>query len=173
MIELKNTERKASPADLSKTEQVLGREFPWDYREFLQEFNGGVPESNIFNFAHHSQGFSVSRFFGIGLNSSNDLMTRQNVFKGRLPKDFLPIADASGGNLVCISLSNHKYGSIYFWNHELESENDLSSALTEIAQSFDAFLASLEVFDPKQIQLKPGQITKAWIRPRIPQKRKN
>ncbi len=36
----------------------------------------------------------------------------------------LPIALAEGGNLVCLSVANDDFGSVHFWDHEAEAEEE-------------------------------------------------
>lgn len=47
-----------------------------------------------------------------------------------------------------------------FWDHELEQETALNA-------TFTAFLESLEEFDPRSVELKPGQVVSAWIDPSL------
>ena len=49
-------------------------------------------------------------------------------------------------------------GSMFFLDHELDE-------LHEIAPSFDEFRTSLRAFDVSTLQLKPGQVKRAWIDP--------
>lgn len=55
---------------------------------------------------------------------------------------FVPIADDSGGNQICIGVSKENFGDLYFWEHELGNENELDN-LFFISSSFQLFLHSL------------------------------
>jgi hypothetical protein len=59
---------------------------------------------------------------------------------------------------------------IYFWDHELEAEEqDLPSwkNMFLLATSFEHFWQSLRKFDPSQVVLKPGQVKSVWIDPSL------
>ena len=66
---------------------------------------------------------------------------------------------------MCLSLRQEDYGAVFFWDHELESEQAIAAALAKLNSSFDGFFASLRKFDPASVQLRPGQAEKAWIDP--------
>lgn len=129
-------------------EWELGAELPSDYKEFLARHNGGRPEPDTYDFGDGGDASDVHRFFGLGLRGVYDIQKKIKVFKGRVPEMFLPIATDSGGNLVCMELTEGKVGTIYFWDHEFEAdeeEPDMSN-MHFIAPSFSAFLDSLYEF---------------------------
>jgi len=76
----------------------------------------------------------------------------------RLSPHAWPIADAEGGNYVCLRFEDSGDWCVVFWDHELEQETVLSS-------TFAGFLHSLDTFDPHSVELKPGQVVSAWIDP--------
>jgi hypothetical protein len=86
----------------------------------------------------------VTEFFGVGQSPNDDLVTENRRYDGRLPGNFLAIAGAGGGNLICLSLND---GSVYFWDHENEAsegeEADYSN-VTKLASSFGEFIQRLE-----------------------------
>ena len=51
---------------------------------------------------------------------------------------FLPVADAEGGNPICISTRTDDFGTVWFHDHELDFDED--GAFTQIAPSWDAFI---------------------------------
>src|SRR5262245_8123323 len=119
---------KAGPAlgeaAIAGLERRLGRTLPNDYRSFLLKYNGGVPELNSFPIPQIGEG-GINAFFGIreGKND-DDLEAERRRMKDRMPKHLLPIAEAEGGNLVCISFGAKDHGSVYFWDHEEEADED-------------------------------------------------
>jgi hypothetical protein len=62
----------------------------------------------------------------------------------RLPAGLIPIIDAEGGNLVCLSTRSSDFGTVWFWDHERESE---ASALSLVAAHFDEFVDDLSPLD--------------------------
>ena len=54
-------------------------------------------------------------------------------------------------------------GTISFWDHELESDEDVTRALTNLANSFDAFFLLLRKFDSQNIELRPEQVEHVWM----------
>lgn len=81
----------------------------------------------------------------------SDILNNYKVFKGRIKKELLPIAEDSFGNQICIGIKNKYIGKIYFWDHELEESFFKSKAITLIANSFNDFLDSLfEYVDPDE-----------------------
>jgi hypothetical protein len=82
--------------------------------DFLMKNNGGKPDINVVNVDNFGQ-ININNFFGIDLKKNeNDLEYCYSKYKNRIPVGCLPIADAEGGNIICISLSKD-FGSIYFW----------------------------------------------------------
>ena len=61
----------------------------------------------------------------------------------RLPAGLITIAYDSLGNLICISLRQHDFGFVYFWDHQTHSKQK-DTEPTIIAESFEKFLACLQ-----------------------------
>ena len=108
-------------------------------------------------------------FFGIrGSGKNGDVLGERIRMAERVPSLFLPIAEAEGGNLVCLSLREKDYGAVWFWDHEEEAEEGAEPTyrnLYVISDSFKKFWGSLQQFDPSQVELKEGQVEEAWIAP--------
>lgn len=151
-------------------EEETDASLPEDYRQFLLEFNGGEPEVNEFRVSDE-QAAGVNQFFGLTQRQEyGDLRFQRRLMLGRVPENMLPIANAEGGNLVCISVAVDRgdYGAIYFWDHELEAEEDEDPSyenLHKIADNFNDFWESLSKFDISKVVLKEGDVEEAWIDP--------
>lgn len=136
-----------SESELLQFESRLALKFPADYRQFLLEFNGGSPVEASFEFKDSTNGSELLGFFGFG--SRRDIFDKIKIYRNRLPKTFFPIACDSGGNLICISLSEEQYGKVYFWDHDREADESQGIAPETaentilIADSFDEFLNGL------------------------------
>ncbi|WP_236347706.1 SMI1/KNR4 family protein, partial [Paenibacillus plantiphilus] len=53
----------------------------------------------------------------------NQLERYLDIFKGRIPKGFIPIGDDPGGNMICLGMDGKYRERIYFWDHEEECED--------------------------------------------------
>lgn len=150
-------------------EAAIGVALPADYKEFLLSCNGGELAPNIFPVPGAKINSGVNRFYGVlGDNLQNDLNYQRKIMFTRVPKNILPIGSDSCGNSVCLSLRNESYGQIYFWDHELESEEGECATFSNlflVGNSFVDFLSKLKKFDASQVRLMPGQVKEAWIDP--------
>jgi len=120
-----------------------------EYFDFLNEYNGGRPEGNILEIQNSEfESISINFFSGVGLDYNNNLLTQYSVFKDRIPKNYLPIARAEGGNKVCIctKLSSPYFGKIFLWDHDTEH-------LFHLANSFVEFLNIIKSYDPPEEEL--------------------
>lgn len=120
-----------------------------DWIDFLNENDGAVPEPNESDVGKDN-GVGVTAFFSV-----KAAQAAYRDYSGRMPPDVLPIADAVGGNLVCLGLSASRTG-VLFWDHETEE-------LTALAPSFRSFLASLRRIDPSEKLLRPGQVQEVVV----------
>lgn len=136
---------------LNDVEKRLRLRLPDDYRRFLLESNGCVPESNIF-YIEGENNSGVREFFSI-----DQAIDEKTAMEDRIPPPALPIADDECGNLICLKYSNAGW-CVVFWDHETEQ-------VFELAESFDGFLQCLRPFGIDDIGLKPAQVIDAWIDP--------
>ena len=126
-----------------------GVSLPATYRDFLLKHNGGVPEPSTFDIG---DGIAEVDYF-CGVDAGQERIELANLlaaYKGRLPRRMLPIAESMGGNLYCVSTRGADEGSVYFWDHESEDEEDPDDedAISLIAISFNAWINSFTP-DPK------------------------
>lgn len=132
-------------ASLAVLEKAYGK-LPASYKIFLNQHDGAKPEENILKIDEHRSA-DVERFI-----PAADITRVRDAVEG-FPKNMLPFAEATGGNLIYMDAAD---GTIYFWDHEVDSGD------VRIADSFDKFLRMLEKFDINQIKLKPGQVKRIW-----------
>ena len=139
-----------SVGQIEEVESLLNTNFDEDYKSFLLQHNGGIPEVNIFDISDKNQS---------GVNSFIPLseLVSENSKVLDTPSWAIPIAWAEGGNYVMLSLKGD--GQVIFWDHELPEE------ITTLADSFAEFILSLKPFDINSVELKEGQVKKAWIDP--------
>jgi hypothetical protein len=152
-----NKGRPVPQEELKQLESELGFPLSEPFRIFVSRNDGAEPETNIFKVNQETDG-GVNRFIPV----RDIAKERRNI--ENLPSKAYPIAWAEGGNYVFVDDGNS--GKVFFWDHE---EPEIP---TKVADNFDAFLSILEPFDAKSIELKPGQVKRAWIDPDLLKKLK-
>lgn len=134
---------------LEAFEKELGIELPNSYKEFLLTYNGGRPEPAMFPIVGEgddTDGSIIAYFLGIKEGEFSSLTRYKRFIGDRVPKEFLPIAQDVGGNLVCLCTKGKDKGKIYFWDHEEESDIDgfpTYDNLYFVANDFEEFLNSV------------------------------
>ncbi|MBI9076954.1 MAG: SMI1/KNR4 family protein [Desulfatibacillum sp.] len=135
---------------------------PEDYLSFLKQCNGGVPENAVFEFLENGKpsGSVISCFLGVfEERDTHSIGYALDIYAGRIPKELLPIADDAFGNLILMGLKKRRRGKIYFWDHELESDESTGKYwgnVTQIAEDFSTFFQSLSPeFDDEPSEVDP------------------
>jgi len=110
---------------IAEVETLIGKSLPADYKELVQNYNGGRPTSDNFLVGNSERQFKTLQ----SLNR-DDIET---VFKSweldsQLQGKILPIASDPGGNLLCYNLENFE---IVFWWHEDDEIVKVADNLTE------------------------------------------
>lgn len=91
-----------------------------------------------------SKGFQeISFFYGIG--TEYDILKMLKTYSGRIPEDFITIAELPGGDQLCmnVNISSSDYGKIYSWDHENEN-NGWHENVYLVANSFSDFINSFQ-----------------------------
>ncbi|ASU82139.1 SMI1/KNR4 family protein [Nocardiopsis gilva YIM 90087] len=127
-------------------EQHVGSPIPPAFRAFLGANNGGQPYPNYLRTNHD---VSVHLFLGIGHKWEPyfDIYRYLRVYSDRVIPRFLPVATDEGGNLLYLSCNDSDYGHVYFWDHELEAEDDApptTENITFVAPDFRVFFDNLQ-----------------------------
>jgi len=153
MVTFSDTKPELSVAEVEDFEKKFTISFPVDYKAHLLKHNGGRCVPNVYEFFEkgNSTNSDVAWFFAIYDGKSNRLDAAINIYKfdeKRLPKQLLPIARDSGGNLICISTGSNDYGYIYFGDHESEADYNITddtdySNIYIIAKSLPEFFDKL------------------------------
>jgi hypothetical protein len=150
-IRLEKKSRGADEKALTSLHPVVGDAHA-DWMDFLRENDGAVPENNVFDIEPDNSA-GIDRFW-----SAREVLSERKKLADRMSPDLVAIADAEGGNFVCLGLSGEK--GVYFWDYELE-------AVTRIADSFSGFLERLCPFDPNSVRLDPEQVISVWVHPSL------
>ena len=147
-----NIERKTpsiNANDLKEQEAYFKCELPEDYKRFLLEYNGGIPDKNIVSFTENNRKTEdyIDLFFGFCDDDIYGIFDNYCTFLKRIPSNTIPIARDPGGNLFLMSIRGDDYGHIYFWDHEEEiyegQEPDYSN-MSLVAKSFTDLLNNLK-----------------------------
>lgn len=132
-----------SVVNIDSFEKRLGTALPEDYTDFLTK--GTVPTRRVF--VVPGQGRSRVRSF-IGFGDGFEAPARYlSLYGRRLPSEVTPIGEDAFGNLVCLAIRGPHRGSVYFWDHENESEPGTAVTydnMTLLAPSFVEFVRGLE-----------------------------
>jgi hypothetical protein len=134
---------------------------PESFKNFLLDYNGGVPAANKFDIKNMSVSSGVNEFLSI-----DAIVEQKNILGERIPNEVIPIAHAECGNLICLVIKGSEIGNVYFWDHELEVEQLPSwENMFFLSSSFDELVESLAEYDAKSVKLDPNKVISAWIDP--------
>lgn len=138
-----------SEDDILKLEATLGITFPQEYKSFLLQNNGGMPEDDVeYDFIEtnpatgekHDQGSDIQYFYNTEeLTQAYESLTCEEL----IPASYIPIACDSFGNDILLSTAPNDVGHVCFANHEAEHPDSPFSVISEVADSFSEFLSML------------------------------
>jgi len=141
-VAYRHREPPASPEQIVRLEERLGRALPADYRDYLLAQDGGRLASND---------GAVDTIFGLGdVPDWASMWDKLDVLKDRMPSWLVPVADDAYGNLYAVSLRPSDFGSVWFWDHEEEADEGQPPSEENIsfkAGSWTAFLERLQQVD--------------------------
>lgn len=129
-------------------EGFLGLKIPTGYRDFLLDGNGQWQGGKDFDIPEQGS-TSLNYFFPlVSKNLTDNLPYKMKLYRGRVPEEMLPIASDSGGNLLLLSLKGKDRGAVFFWDHEMEAEDEDEQPYYEniqlLSRNFDDFLKTLK-----------------------------
>ena len=135
--------RQAGPAPaeaIERLERHAGQPLPPDYRAYLSQHDGGRLEDN---------NEALNEVFGVGPDAPEwaSMWAKLDLYADRVPKWLLPVASDAFGNLFAVSLRDQDKGSVWFWDHEREADEDEPPADDNIeyrSANWRAFLDSLQ-----------------------------
>jgi hypothetical protein len=134
--------------DVRKFEEKVGFTIPSDYRNFLLEKNGGIPNKTIISVPNIGEKVVQSFYALTNPVSTFTLSHLAKVYKNRLPSGMLPIADDPAGNIFITELIAGKdFGKIYFLDHEQEADVERQPYFKNIhwiTNNFNDFLLNLK-----------------------------
>jgi cell wall assembly regulator SMI1 len=132
----------ASTHLVARLEQHVRRALPPAYRDYLTEQDGGRLSDNS---------EALNQILGLGdLPEFASLWHKLEVYADRVPYWLLPVATDAFGNLFAVSLRDEDNGSVWFWHHEEEADEDeppTEDNIKLMAPDWPTFLASLQPAD--------------------------
>ena len=145
-------------------ENIIGVCLPKEYVDFLKKNNGGTPQLNTIELPNEEiKSFSITSFLGLELDDINNLQAQFLTYRQRIQKNYIPIANVEGGNIVCLNIVN---GSILLWDHETELINHSTrsyKSFLPIANSFDKFLEMINPYIEENFD--DYEVEEVWIDP--------
>jgi hypothetical protein len=153
-IELKGFQDRISPKDIIFFENFIGKNLPDGYKEFITQNGCGYVSSGYLEYAIYRDrkknkkvgSALIDYFFAPIHHERYGVYEKLDVYKNRMPNGLIPIGEDPGGNIIVLSVRDHDYGVIYFWDHENETDEGEApngENLYFIASSFLEFLDDL------------------------------
>lgn len=140
---------KLTEKEVVEFEEYLGFELPQDYREFLKEYNGGIPDDNknCFYIKDLEEETMLDVLYGINIEKSFDLKEWNDEYRCDLLTKMLIIGSDPGGMMIIISNNKEDIG-IYLWDHAHEYEQSTEESNSyKIADSFQEFIDNLKEYE--------------------------
>jgi cell wall assembly regulator SMI1 len=136
----------ASEESIQRLERQIGRPLPSGYRDFLRQHDGGPLDLND---------KAVNEVFGLGDDVPDfaSMWQKLETYRERVPEWLLLVANDSFGNLFTVSLRPQDEGSVWFWDHEKEADEDeppTEDNIRQVAPDWPTFLNSLQPVDLSQ-----------------------
>ncbi len=137
----------ASEESIQRLERQIGRPLPSGYRDFLRQHDGGPLDLND---------KAANEVFGLGDDVPDfaSMWQKLETYRERVPDWLLPVANDSFGNLFTVSLRPQDEGSVWFWDHEKEADEDeppTEDNIRQVAPDWPTFLNSLQPVDLSQV----------------------
>lgn len=146
---------RPNEAEIQRKENMWRLKLPLDYRHFLKEYNGGVPEKSEFKGIHSNRTYMVETFLSIIKVEDYDefgdydidvihtqLDERLSANGDLVGYDMVPIAQIFAGDYVCLDYrESSDHPCVCVWSHEESGEFD--PVTYKIADSFTQFIEML------------------------------
>lgn len=151
--------RPAATEAVDRLELRLGVQLPAAFRTLLTAVSNGGAVKPVAMVSDLRVG--VVAVLGAERSDGLDIEARiVQIGDDRLPGGLIPIIDAEGGNLVCLSTRSSDLGTVWFWDHERESGG---AAVSLLAATFGEFVDELSPLDAES----PTTVEETWIDPSL------
>ncbi|WP_294364762.1 SMI1/KNR4 family protein [uncultured Clostridium sp.] len=132
--------------EIFKLEDEIGFTLPNDYKEFLINFNGGVPEVkySTFKLNELEENIGLQVLYGLNLEENLDLREWYEEYEDDLLDDCLIIGHGIGFGFIVLVNSTEVSG-VYFWDNSFELENSSEDEnIYKISDTFREFIEELK-----------------------------
>lgn len=138
---------------LHRVEMKYQCRLPQDYRRFLLQDNGGFPSPDCVTFKEAGRTTTSDVFCLHCIGDERPWASmdwHHETFAGRLPKNTLPVAHDSCGNLWLLNVGPDHGGSVIFWDHGSFNNSDETDfdIWPCVAESFQEFIGKLYEYQP-------------------------
>lgn len=133
---------KLNEEELIKFQNEISFELPDDYKNFLINFNGGVPEERYSTFMVDSinQEIGLQVLYGLNLEDGLDLREWYDEYQDDLLPNCIMIGHGLGFGFIILMNSPEKSG-VYFWDNSFElDESSEDENVYKISDTFKKFL---------------------------------
>ena len=148
---------KLTEARLTAIEKKYSIRLPKDYRDFMLEKNGGIPDPNSVC-RKRSKTPSLDCRYLFSVDSEDfleDWISRYEEMKGddkdALPKQLIPIGIDSSNCVLCLSVSGNNSGKVYYFGE--------SAGFKLLADSFAQFLSQFAEYPDENPEIKISE----WV----------
>lgn len=128
----RNQGPKVSVIEISGFEKKYSIALPADFRDFLLANNGGTP--NKAYYVENKADLVVNFFYSLGTQkySLEEAIADMEYDDPQLLKEMIPIGEDAFGNVLCLSITEKKYGSVFSRDHEDGDVRCISNSLSGI-----------------------------------------
>ena len=132
-------------SELEELERSIGEQLPNDYRWFLKHYGKSLFKEAVICPTTRTESIPFMFFYGPNA-SGNGVLRKYEFHQGEFPTGFVPIGEASFGDLYLLASKGPHRGSVYYWCHDAggwEGEDEDYSSFETIAPSFTDFIFHL------------------------------
>lgn len=132
--------------EIFKLEEEIGFTLPNDYKEFLINFNGGVPEVkySTFKLNELEENIGLQVLYGLNLEENLDLREWYEEYEDDLLDDCLIIGHGIGFGFIVL-VNSLEVSGVYFWDNSFELENSSEDEnIYKISETFKEFIEELK-----------------------------
>lgn len=133
--------------EIFKLEDEIGFTLPNDYKEFLINFNGGVPEVKYSTFTLNEleENIGLQVLYGLDLEENLDLRDWHEEYEDDLLDDCLIIGHGIGFGFIVL-VNSPEVSGVYFWDNSFELENSSEDEnIYKISDTFRQFIDELKI----------------------------
>lgn len=132
--------------EILKFEDEIGFTLPNDYKDFLINFNGGVPEVkySTFKLNELQENIGLQVLYGLDLEENLDLREWYEEYEDDLLDDCLIIGHGLGFGFIILANSPEVSG-VYFWDNTFALENSSEDEnIYNISDTFREFIEEIK-----------------------------